>query len=944
MGVTFGLLVATAAQSQIPLAFQGGEPGDAWSYTSTLASAIAIGEAAQAPNKTTGTTSLVVGGNTGGGSCFSGGSGNGPSTPRTFTFSSVDISSSNESTRTLTFNWGNRFPSCNGTGWDAGENLVFTPYHNGVAQAPVTIVAGNNNAAYSIQSNQYTWTIPPCINSFSFVVSVTTNRADELLFLDDVRLTAPQLNTSTAQPSAIAGAVTICANGTENYSVTGVAGATYTWSGLPAGAQFTTPNGTASSNNITVDWGTAAAGTYTLSVTASNACGAVSPAQTISVTIAGPATPLTISGPTSFCPGDVITLSSNYASGNTWSTSDNTQSISVFLAGTYTVTVQTACSTLTASQTVTENANTPATITAGGPTTFCAGNTLTLTSSSASGNTWSTGETTSSIQVSASGTYTLSVADVCGPSTASEQVTVQPLPVAAIGSNGPLDICPGDSVLLIASGGDTYSWSNGALGNATYVHTPGNYSVVVSNACGSDNSDTLVVTLLAGVSAQITGSTSACTGDSVLLTASGGSTYTWSTGATGTTFYAIAPGTYTVTANSQCGTATSAPVTVSTIPGPTANITGNTSFCAGDSVLLTASGGTSYVWSTGATGSAIYATTAGTYTVTATNQCGSVVSAPLTITVTNGPTAQISGNASYCEGDSTLLTASGGTGYLWSTGATSTSIYVTSPGIYTVGTANQCGQAISAPFTVTESPLPVAQISGNTTFCPGQSVQLTASGGAGYQWSTGAQTTAISVNTSGTYSVTTGNACGTDVASVTVTEVSIQAHFTASPLTGNAPLPVDFTNSSSANAVTTDWTFGDGATANSGNPSHTYMNEGEYTVTLLVTSAEGCTDSENLLITVLNMPSSLTIPNVFTPNGDGSNDFFVVEAERLENYHLLLFNRWGNLLRETTDWQDGWDGTINGEKASEGTYFYQLEAIGLDRKAYKQSGFFELVR
>jgi hypothetical protein len=260
--------------AQVTVSFQGGEVGDPWGFTSTGASALASSEATQTPNKVTGTSSLVVGGNTGGGNCFDTGSGNGPNTARTFTFNTLDITSSNASTRTLTFNWGNRFPACSGTGWDSGENLTFRAYHDGVAQATVTLATGNNNAQFSILTNSYSWSVPPCVNQFYFVVSVTTNRADELLFLDEVKITAPQFNGSLVT-SSISGNTSVCIGATENYNVTPEAGISYTWSGLPAGAAFTSANGTTTSSTMTVNWGTTPSGTYTLTVTPSNSCGVI---------------------------------------------------------------------------------------------------------------------------------------------------------------------------------------------------------------------------------------------------------------------------------------------------------------------------------------------------------------------------------------------------------------------------------------------------------------------------------------------------------------------------------------------------------------------------------------------------------------------------------------------------------------------------------------------
>ncbi len=869
----FILFFSGTVSAQITLGFQGGEAGDTWGFTSTGASTLSISEATQTPNKVTGTTSLVVGGNTAGGNCFATGSGNGPATPRTFTFNSLDISTSNTSTRTLTFNWGNRFPACSGTGWDSGENLVFTAYHNGTAQTPVTLAVGNNNAQFSILSNSYTWTIPPCVSQFYFVVSVTTNRADELLFIDNVRLTTPQLNGSLTV-SPISGNTSVCSGISENYSVTPETGVSYTWSGLPAGASFTTTNGTTASSAMTIDWGTAAPGTYTITVTPSNVCGTTGTPQTISVTVLPAPVPLTISGPTSLCTGETITLTSSYASGNSWSPNGETSaSISVTSPGTYTVSVTTSCGTLTASQTVTLNTPPPANIIPDGPTSFCPGGSVTLTSGSSSGNSWSTGATTPSITVTTAGTYVLTVTDICGPSSVSQQVIILSLP-----------------------------------------------------------------------NPQISGNTSFCAGQQTTLTASGDNTYLWSTGETTTSISISTPGSYTVTAFNTCGQTTSTPFTVSENPLPNPQISGNLSFCTGQPTTLTASGGDTYLWSTGETTTSIPVSTPGSYSVTAFNTCGQVVSIPVTITENPLPNPQITGNHSFCAGQQITLTASGGVTYLWSNGQTSTSIPVTTPGSYLVTAFNSCGQAVSTPFTITEMPLPDAQISGNLSFCAGQQTALTASGGTTYTWSTGQTGTNLTVNTPGVYSVSANNSCGTDVETVTVTIASVSASFTPSVTTGAAPLAIDFTNTSDPDAVLFHWNFGDGSTETSVSPSHLFTQSGAYTVELTATNAIGCSHSYSITIEVLDIPSSLTIPNIFTPNGDHQNDEFIIVAERIESYTLQILNRWGNVILTIQDPQIGWDGTIQGDRASEGTYFYQVTATGIDKKNYNETGFFELQR
>lgn len=184
----------TSIQGQTVIAFQGAEPGDSWAYTASGASSIALSEAQSAANYTDGTQSIVMGGLSGGGSCMSGGTGNGQSISNVITFSAVDVSTSTNFTRELTFNFGNRFPDCGGTGFDAGENLVITPMFNGVAQAPITVFTGSNNAILDIQQTSYSYSIPPCVTSFAFELQINLNRDDEFLFVDDVSLYTPGFN------------------------------------------------------------------------------------------------------------------------------------------------------------------------------------------------------------------------------------------------------------------------------------------------------------------------------------------------------------------------------------------------------------------------------------------------------------------------------------------------------------------------------------------------------------------------------------------------------------------------------------------------------------------------------------------------------------------------------------------------------------------------------
>jgi len=177
-----------------------------------------------------------------------------------------------------------------------------------------------------------------------------------------------------------------------------------------------------------------------------------------------------------------------------WSNGATTQAITVATSGNYSVTVTNAsgCSATSAATTVTVNANPPAVITASGPTTFCNGGSVTLTANSGVSYLWSNGATTQAITVSGplgATNYSVQVTQAggCVSSSPVTTVTVNPVPTATITAGGPTTFCEPNSVVLTASAGSSWLWSNGATTQAITVSSPaasGNYTVTVTNASG----------------------------------------------------------------------------------------------------------------------------------------------------------------------------------------------------------------------------------------------------------------------------------------------------------------------------------------------------------------------------------------------------------------------------------------------------------------------------
>jgi uncharacterized repeat protein (TIGR01451 family) len=470
------------------------------------------------------------------------------------------------------------------------------------------------------------------------------------------------------------------------------------------------------------------------------------------------------------------------------------------------------------------------------------------------------------------GTYTVIYTFGSGGcvNTASTTVMVNPLPSASINYLGSPYCAAGAASVTQAgpAGGSYYSTPGLAVDAITGAinldaSIPGTYTVMyvlVSNGCRSIVPANVTINSLP--IASILGNQNICAGQSTTLTASGGGTYLWNTGDTNAVITVSPAGTtnYTVTVTSAGGCTNSTNVTVTVNPLPTAIITGDLVICAGQSTVLTASGGAAYLWSTGETNSIITVSPAATtnYTVTVTGVGGCTSSASAIVTVNPPPSAGITGNLAICAGQTTTLTASAGAAYLWSTGETNSTITV-SPAATTnfaVTVTGVGGCTNSTNVTVTVNPRPTAGITGNLAICAGRSTTLSASGGGAYLWNTGETNSAITVSPAATtnYTVTVAGAGGCiDAKSVTVT---VDPQPTAG-ITGSLAICVgQNTTLSASGGGAYLWNTGQTNSAIRVSPAATT----NYTVT--VTSAGGCTDAKSVTVTVNPQPTAVIAGNL----------------------------------------------------------------------------------
>ncbi|MEF3079091.1 Ig-like domain-containing protein [Winogradskyella poriferorum] len=410
--------------------------------------------------------------------------------------------------------------------------------------------------------------------------------------------------------------------------------------------------------------------------------------------------------------------------------------------------------------------------------TICQGESVVLLASGGTTYLWSNGETTDSIEVAptVTTTYTVTAFDDFGNSDDdSVTVTVNELPNAEAGDNQ--TICLGEIVTLTASGGNDYLWSNGETTASISVSPTSStvYTVeVTTNGCSSTDDVTVFVNTIPEIT--ISDNVTIMNGETTTLTATGGDNYIWSTGET-TPSIEVSPietTTYTVTSSNGNCEAT-AQVTVTVIPELVVDAGEDVVICNGEEVVLTASGGVSYTWSTGETSSQITVSpaTTTTYTVTAEDNFGNSDSDTVTVTVNELPILTITEDLTIIEGETVQLNVSGASTYEWSTGETGDTITVnpnTTTTYFVIGTTETCSSQAQVTVTVEEVLIVSAGQDENVCEDDSYDVVLTASPGDSYLWSTGATTQSIIVSplSTTTYSVTVTSGIQEDTDDVTV--------------------------------------------------------------------------------------------------------------------------------------------------------------------------------
>lgn len=766
-------------------------------------------------------------------------------------------------------------------------------------------------------------------------------------------------NTQLSQPTAInasastTGATCGNANGSATASATGGSGPyTYAWSSGASGATI---------NNLLP-------GTYTVTVTDDNSCTAIGTA----IVSGGQAITINATKTDATCAGNDGTASAtaNGGAGNytfNWSNGQSGANISGLAAGTYTVTANDGAG-CTGTASVTISAPTAINYTTSSSNASCGSADGSATITVSGGTTpytynWSNGGGSATITNVAAGTYTVTVSDQ-GGCTVTTTVAVNNAggPVVSVASQNNI-LCNGNStgsISLTVSGGTTpyqFAWTNGVSTTASANGLPaGAYAVTVTDA---GNCVSIANVTLTQPSALVLSNSNvtnvSCFGGTTggaSVSASGGVapyTYTWSGGGSGATRNNLTAGSYTVTVMdvNNCTATTNVSITE---PGQLSiNVTRTSPGCATPNGTATAnvSGGVgpyTYLWSNSSTANPATGLTAGSYSVTATDDNGCTIVGSVTLSSASGPSATSSSTPVSCgaTNDGTAsVTATGGATpytYTWTNGSgdpvgsnATANALASGTYNYTVTDANGC--IATGTQTVSSLGPDLDENIVDVTGCYGNNngaINLTVSGGAtpyNYSWSNGQSTRNIAALEAGSYTITAVDNSGCSVVRTftvggpsqivpgistidATTTTSTDGSATVNPQGGTSPYTVNWSN---------------GATGNTAFD----LSAGTYTVA--VTDANGCTRTESFSVgitTGINDHDAAITLNIY-PNPTNGIVNIDVALNTSSNVNVDVYNMVGERVVEIRE-HDLVNKTLQLDMTDlpEAAYFIKVSAAG----------------
>ena len=562
------------------------------------------------------------------------------------------------------------------------------------------------------------------------------------------------------------------------------------------------------------------------------------------------------------------------------------------------------------------------------------------------------------------GTYSLTVTDSKACTASASAVVSQPqaLSLFAVATSALCNGSANGAVILTVQGGtspDTYSWSNNSTTQNLSGITAGTYKVTVTDNRGCTDTVSATVTQPLAINITAVGTSTSCTSDtgSVTITVNGGAggySYNWSNGATSQNISLLGAGGYTVTVKDAANCTGTATATV-TPPtnAPQVTLSASPVKCSGDTngqiTLNIITGTYTYTWSNGQSTQNLAGLVSGSYTVTVHDgiNCSIIettfVGSPQPLTVTVHPD-----NVSCYDSANGQITTTitGGTmpySFLWNNGSHSAAIAGLMPNLYSivVTDSNSCTAADSALISQPAQLSVSAHTDSTNCGLKNGDARITVTGGVhpyAYVWSPNVSDSSFATSIdSGAYFVIITDSAGCRIKD----SLFVYAHPNAMivPYLGPDTTICPGTTTITLNAGSyTTYFWQDSSTKQ----MFTVADSGTFWVR--VTGATGCTLSDTILIGE-KCDTKLVIPNAFSPNGDGLNDFFAPKSiDNPTRFLMHIYDRWGNLVFESNNIKNGWDGKFKSKDQPAGTYIYYIQYAFNDNVLHGVEGAFTLLR
>ena len=607
-----------------------------------------------------------------------------------------------------------------------------------------------------------------------------------------------------------------------------------------------------------------------------------------------------------------------------WNTGETSQDILINSSGTYFVRV-TDINGCHGSDTILISLHQTPFVDLGSDTTICAGDSIFLDPGSGwSDIIWSDGYLGQINFLETEGNYSVRVIDSNGCEGTDEIIlTVNSVPAMSLGPD--VEVCPGEKVTFSTtpSNFDSYLWNDGSNTQQFETNIPQIISVRVTDQNGCIAFDTVQFINLPSVEVNLPPDQTICDGEVYEVLVPGfdiqSHTFLWNDASTDSSLKVQTAGMYSVyvTNSDECIGFDTIVISVYSKPTP---LVGNVGVCENETTILGTGFYESYLWNTGQKTREIEVGTAGIYTVTVEDSNGCSGNGSGTLTIHNNPVIPTPSDQVVCEGGEITLFPSLPQGnYYWKSGGETTpSIQVGTPGDYEVVVTSVFGCLDSVSIKVVEQENPVIDLGPDKAICYGQKVSIGfKSDSSIISWNTGDVSDSIEIETTGLYEATiidVNNCYGKDTIWVNVSQnpepIAPNDTFVCFQEIGSLSL-----SAVSGPRDEISWSTGD-------TTKEIFVDiEGVYEVT--ATNLNGCIGKDTVEV-LRECPSLLWIPNAFSPNHDGTNDFFGPEAINIYDFDFYVFNRWGELLFHSVNIDDKWDGTFKGKDCQVDVYVWKI--------------------